>query len=65
MSYRSVLITGAACYLTLFATCLGATSLAGGFSLPRSFVSDRKASVMVCNGALGVIRGVGAGWRHH
>jgi uncharacterized protein YbjT (DUF2867 family) len=69
MKFRSVLITGVACYAALFVTCLGATGLLGSHAVPRAIVSDRKAPVMVCNGGLAhawafsIIRGVGASWR--
>ena len=65
MKFRIALIAGVACYVMLFATCLGATGLIGSLSIPHSIASDRKAPVMVCNGMVSIIRGVGAGWRRH
>ena len=63
MKRPSAWVAGLVCYATFFATGLGATGLAASVSLPFSISSERKASVMVCNGGLAFGWGFDARWR--
>jgi hypothetical protein len=63
MTRPSAWVAGVRCSATVIATCLGATSLTATVSLPSPIASDRKGSVMVCNGGFAFGLSLDARWR--